>query len=52
MNKKEQDFIRKLKGKTDDIKIPDSVKPEQVEKLLKEKQKKKVMQSIKNLLIK
>ncbi len=42
MNKKEQDFIRKLKGKTDDIKIPDSVKPEQVEKLLKEKQKKKI----------
>lgn len=41
MNKKEQDFIRKLKKKTDDIKIPDSIKPEQVEKLLEEKEKQK-----------
>lgn len=42
MNKKEKDFIRKLKEKTDDIKIPDSVKPEQVEKLLEEKPKQKI----------
>lgn len=41
MNKKEQDMIRKLKEKTDDIMIPEDVKPDRVMELLEEKYGKK-----------
>lgn len=44
MNKREQDFSQRLKEKTDDIPIPDSVKPQKIKEVLKEKgnQKKKI----------
>lgn len=41
MNKREQDVIRKLKDRTSDITASDSLKPEQIIRILEEKENKK-----------
>lgn len=41
MNKKEQEFIQKLKEKTDDIQIPGSLEPENMIQMLEKRGKKK-----------
>lgn len=41
MNKNEQDMINRLKEKTGEVQVPDGLKPENVEKLLAKKGKKK-----------
>lgn len=37
MEKREQDILKKIEEKTEEIKVPDSLMPEQIEKLLEEK---------------
>lgn len=41
MNKKEQDLIQRLKEKTDNITVPDSVKPDHIRQTLEETERKK-----------
>ncbi len=41
MNRQEQDIVEKLKAQTDEIKVPESLEPEQIEKMLEEKEKDK-----------